>query len=85
MNNIMITACSREVMSEAMHFYCQGITIKAIATHMGYHHTQMNRYLRLWSLYGPTVFITEEAYNLRPKKDKSYVKHYEISASSGGT
>ena len=71
MHNIMITACSRETIEEAAHFYNQGITIKAIALRMGYHQNQMNRYLRLWDLYGPMVFITEKALSFRPSTKRS--------------
>jgi transposase-like protein len=70
-NNVMVTHCTREVMEEAMHYYNQGITVSAIAQHIGYHRSQMQRYIRLYIDYGPLVFITNAAASFRPKQEKN--------------
>ena len=60
MADIMVTHCTRETLMEAVRLKNKGLTTRNIAKRIGYHHTQMGRYLRLYRLYGPEVFIEQK-------------------------
>jgi hypothetical protein len=53
-------------MRQANNLRAEGMPINKVAQLVGYHHTQMARYLRLWARYGPEAFIAQTTLDSYP-------------------
>ena len=59
MTEVIIQACTREMMEDIVELSDQGLLIKQIAERSGFHHQTVAKYLRLHALFGLKAFIPQ--------------------------